>query len=114
MELKQYIVIRSDLGLSPGKIAVQAVHAAILSYENVTEEDKEGWTKEGQKTIVLKVGGKEDLLTLAEKASDLMIPFAIVKDAGLTEVPPGTITALGLGPADSSKIDEIAGDLELL
>jgi PTH2 family peptidyl-tRNA hydrolase len=32
----------------------------------------------------------------------------------MTEVPPGTITALGLGPAQSEDLDKITGDLSLL
>ncbi len=42
------------------------------------------------------------------------IAAALVQDAGMTEVPPGTITALGLGPAKSEDLDKITGDLALL
>ena len=32
----------------------------------------------------------------------------------MTEIPPGTITALGLGPAKSEDLDRITGSLSLL
>jgi len=32
----------------------------------------------------------------------------------MTEIPPGTVTALGLGPARTEDLDRITGDLSLL
>ena len=49
--------------------------------------------------MVLKVPGVPDLFRLREDAERAGIASAIVADAGLTEIPAGTITALGLGPA---------------
>ena len=42
------------------------------------------------------------------------IPCFIVKDAGLTQLPPGSTTALGIGPFSSIEIDKITGNLKLL
>jgi len=38
----------------------------------------------------------------------------LVKDAGHTEIPPGTVTVVGIGPGPRSEIDKITGDLQLV
>jgi len=113
-EIKQCIVVRADLKLSKGKIAVQAAHAALLAYEKADHRIRERWKKEGQKKVALQVESERELLELKKKCEDLGIPCALVVDAGLTEVPPGTITALGIGPDVTEKIEKVTGNLRLL
>ncbi|MDY6966871.1 MAG: peptidyl-tRNA hydrolase Pth2 [Halobacteriota archaeon] len=113
-EYKQCLVIRSDLNLSKGKSAVQASHASILSYNLAKKRDKNVWLKLGQKKVALKVENEKKLFLLKNKAEQLGLPCAIVVDAGLTEVPPGTVTSLGIGPAKSEDIDKITGEMKLL
>ncbi len=113
-EYKQVIVVREDLNLSRGKLAVQVAHASILGYEIVDERTRERWKIEGQKKIVLKVKNLEELMKIYEKAKKLGLPAAYVKDAGLTEIPPGTITAVVIGPESARKIDKVTGNLPLL
>jgi peptidyl-tRNA hydrolase len=43
---------------------------------------------------------------------ELIIPTATIRDAGHTEVEPGTCTVLGLGPCKSSTLDPITGHLK--
>lgn len=113
-EYKQCIVIRTDLNLSAGKTAVQAAHASILSYEQTKRGDRANWLRSGQKKVALRVKSLEDLYLIRDEAKQLGFPFAIVSDAGLTEVPPGTVTSLGIGPSKSTELDKITGDLKLL
>jgi PTH2 family peptidyl-tRNA hydrolase len=117
MEFKQCIVIREDLKLSPGKLAVQVAHAAVMAVERAERMDRSNvaeWKGEGQKKVVLKVPGVPDLFRLRDEADRAGIASAIVADAGLTEIPAGTITALGLGPAHAKLMDKITGKLKLV
>ncbi|MBN1762794.1 MAG: peptidyl-tRNA hydrolase [Methanomicrobia archaeon] len=112
-EYKQCIVLREDLKLSKGKAAVQAAHAAILSYERAPLPDRRNWKNQGQKKVALKVSSLAKLYGVRDDVERLGLPCAIVEDAGLTEIPPGTVTALGIGPARADEIDKVTKDLEL-
>ncbi|BDC35910.1 MAG: peptidyl-tRNA hydrolase [Candidatus Methanoliparum thermophilum] len=114
MEYKQTIIIRTDLKLSKGKIAVQVAHAAVSSFLKAKFTVRRQWIKSGQKKIVLKVSSIEELLNLKEIAEGYKLPCSLIQDAGLTEIPPGTITALGIGPSRSSIIDKVTGHLRML
>ena len=114
---KQVIVFRSDLKLSKGKIAAQAGHAAVSAVEEARKHCKDwwkAWLQEGQCKIAVKVESEKELLELEEQAKELTLPCALITDRGLTEVPPGTITCLGIGPAPAEKMDKITGTLLLL
>jgi len=113
-EWKQCLVVRSDLRMSCGKMCAQAAHAAILAFERSDAASRRKWYNEGQKKVVLKVAGERALFELKTIAESAGIGAALVQDAGMTEVPPGTITALGLGPAKCEELDKITGDLSLL
>jgi len=116
-EYKQCIVLRTDLGMSTGKLISQACHAAVESSElakKLRHKAWRAWMDEGAKKVVLQVDSLEDLEELAEKAEGLDIVNVLIHDRGLTEVPPGTLTALGLGPDNSEKMDNVTGTLKLL
>ena len=113
-EYKQCIVIREDLKLSKGKAAAQAAHASILSYELATLRDRKKWKEQGQKKVILKVNSLDEIYKLEKEAKKLGLPYAIIEDAGLTEIPPGTVTAIGIGPASAEEVDKVTKHLELL
>ncbi len=69
--------------------------------------------KEGQRKIVLKVNSEDALLKKEREAKEAGVPSALISDMGLTELPPGTVTALGIGPAPERVIDKITGNLPL-
>jgi PTH2 family peptidyl-tRNA hydrolase len=114
---KQVIVFPSNLRLSKGKTAAQAGHAAVSAAEEARKHRKEwfkNWFKEGQRKIAVKVKNEKELLELEAKAREMGLPYALVIDRGLTEVPPGTVTCLGIGPAPAEKLDKITRCLPLL
>ena len=113
MDLKQVIVVDESLGMSKGKLAAQASHASLNAFRKADKDLRSDWNSNGAKKIILKKGDLsfQDLIIEAER---LNIPHYKVKDAGHTELEPGTATALGLGPAESSKIDKITSELTLV
>ena len=111
---KQCLVIRSDLRMSCGKMCAQAAHAALLASERADTVSRRRWMAEGQKKVVLKVSGERDLYELKAIAEAAGVSAALVQDAGMTEIPPGTVTALGLGPAKAEEMDRITAALPLL
>lgn len=114
---KQVIVFRSDLKLSKGKAAVQAGHAAVSSGEEARKHHKkwlEDWLTEGQRKIAVKVKNEKEMRELESQAKDLELPCALIIDRGLTEIPPNTVTCLGIGPAPTGKIDKLTSSLPLL
>jgi len=116
-EYKQVIIIRTDLKMSTGKKCAQASHASLSSSDLVRLQNKKvwkNWKNTGQKKVVLKVNSKESIKEIHMKLLKEKITCFLIKDAGLTQLDPGTITALGVGPALSIEIDKITGDLKLL
>jgi PTH2 family peptidyl-tRNA hydrolase len=113
-EIKQVIVVRNDVGLSRGKLAAQCCHAAIECFRNAKPSLKKRWLDEGQKKVVLSARSLGELIKIKDMAKKAGINFSLIADAGLTEVPPGTITCIGIGPAPSRDIDRITGSLPLL
>jgi peptidyl-tRNA hydrolase, PTH2 family len=116
-EFKQALVVRLDLKIGRGKIAVQCSHAAVGAAEEGRTRVPDWWKTwiaEGQPKIALKVRDLDAILSLEAQAKAQRIPFSVVKDRGLTQVPPGTITCIGIGPAPASLLDELTGNLSLL
>ena len=116
-EYKMMIVTRNDLKLSHGKLAAQVAHAAVACAFSTKKNNSKWfnkWQNEGGKKAVVKVDCVDDFYPLKEKAEQLKIAAYLVEDAGHTEIPAGTKTALGLGPAPSNIIDQVTGDLPLL
>jgi len=111
---KQVIIIRNDLGMSAGKKCVQCAHASIGSYNKTRKSIIKKWESKGQKKVVLEVNSKKELLELFKRVKKEKIPCFLVEDAGLTELKPGTMTALGIGPDDEKKLDKITGSLRLV
>lgn len=115
--MKQAIIVRADLKMSKGKLVAQGAHASLMSYFEVDKIDRataKAWIDAGEKKIVLKVANEDALKKLFEAYKFKKVPCALVTDAGLTELPPGTKTALGVGPWKSSEIDQFASKLKLL
>jgi len=111
------IIVRTDLKMGKGKLAAQVAHAAVDSFYKTYVNDPEkamAWLRQGQKKVVLKVGGLKELISRLEKARRLGIQYSLIRDAGHTQLEAGTVTCLGIGPDQEELVDMITGDLKLL
>ena len=116
MEFKQVIVIRTDLKMKKGKIAVQSSHASVEALEKAKIKFPkwvEKWRETGTQKVVLKVGSEKELLELFESVKK-EIPTALIRDAGKTQIPSGSKTCIGIGPAPEELIDKYTKELKLL
>ncbi len=117
-EPKMVLVLRGELRLTGGKAAVQAAHAAVRLAERGgsgrPSEVYRAWQASGERKIAVVAETLSELQALARAAKARGLPTVLIEDAGFTEVAPGTVTCLGIGPARPSDVDPITGDLPLL
>ncbi len=114
---KLVVVVRRDLDMGKGKIAVQVGHATITVSEETKRRHPDWWKKwfnEGQCKVVVKTNSETELRELKRRADELGLAAAVIQDSGLTQVPPGTPTCLGIGPAPAELVDKITSNLPLL
>ena len=111
--MKQVMAARADLGMGAGKLAAQVAHGSLMAYEETGEGARRSWKGQGQTKVVLKVNGEDELLDVADRARAAGLPYAVVRDAGRTQLEPGTLTVVGIGPAAEEDIDRITGHLSL-
>jgi PTH2 family peptidyl-tRNA hydrolase len=133
-DVKQVILVRNDLKMSPGKAAAQVGHAAILfmvhDLHTATDQQKSVYplmretqwmygngpinatrgqiAYGGMKKIVLGVQDLDELSNLHWKAKEAGIKVYNVFDEGVND-----ITACAIGPDYAYKIDPITGSLAL-
>ncbi|MDD7424234.1 MAG: peptidyl-tRNA hydrolase Pth2 [Candidatus Methanomethylophilaceae archaeon] len=116
-DAKMVIVVRADLKLSKGKTAAQAAHAAVnCAFASKKKDPRtfDKWFAEGQKKVVLKVQDLKQLYEIKAMADASGLVNSLITDAGRTEIEPGTVTCLGIGPSMDSMLDKITGDLSML
>lgn len=108
------IVLRTDLGMSKGKLIAQACHASLGAYKNADGMKQDRWETDGATKIAVKGESEKQLMELFKQARSMDISAYIVKDAGETELEPGTVTALGVGPDESETVDKVTKELPLM
>jgi peptidyl-tRNA hydrolase len=84
-------VVNPRCPMSSGKVVAQVAHAAVLAADAGAHED---WVAAGCPAHVV-VPAAQDVFDALCRRDDLA---ARVVDAGLTEVPPGTVTVVALAP----------------
>ena len=116
-EYKVVILVRQDVKMSKGKTVAQACHAAVSCAMQAYRKQPSvfsDWDSNGQKVVCLKVASQKELFEYKAIADAQKIITGVVCDAGRTEIDPGTITCMGIGPAKQSVLDKITGELSML
>ncbi|KAF2726685.1 PTH2-domain-containing protein [Polyplosphaeria fusca] len=118
-ECKLVLVVRTDLGMTKGKIAAQCGHATLACYKHFLRASPDSpilkrWERYGQMKVALRVESEEGLQTLHAQAISLGLCAHIIHDAGRTQIASGSATVLGIGPAPKSMVDAVTGTLKLL
>ncbi|KAF2800510.1 peptidyl-tRNA hydrolase [Melanomma pulvis-pyrius CBS 109.77] len=118
-ECKMVLVVRTDLGMTKGKIGAQCGHATLACYKHFLRHSPNSptlkrWERDGQTKIALQARSEEELQILLARAMSLGLAAHIIHDAGRTQIASGSATVLGIGPAPRGVIDEVTGDLKLL
>ncbi|KAE8133367.1 PTH2-domain-containing protein [Aspergillus pseudotamarii] len=117
-EVKLVLVVRTDLGMTKGKIAAQCSHATLACYKYLTVHSPNSsmlhrWESQGQAKIALQTKSEEEMETLQAQAISLGLCARVITDAGRTQIASGSRTVLGiLGP--KSVVDGVTGHLKLL
>jgi peptidyl-tRNA hydrolase len=112
--MKQVIVVNEALQLPTGKRAAQVAHAAVAAFLEADEQTRQMWLDQGMPKVVLQSNNEKELIELEALARAQNLPARLIKDAGKTVLPAGTVTCLGLGPAGDSELDALTGGLKQL
>ncbi|KAI8329362.1 peptidyl-tRNA hydrolase, partial [Choanephora cucurbitarum] len=111
------LIVRSDLGMTKGKIAAQCGHATLACYKAAKKSNPKllrAWEYSGQAKVALKCDSEDKLYEFQAIALSLGLPAQVIQDAGRTQTAPGTRTVLGVGPGPAELIDQVTGKLKLL
>ncbi|KAG9256641.1 peptidyl-tRNA hydrolase PTH2-domain-containing protein [Emericellopsis atlantica] len=121
-ECKLVLVVRTDLGMTKGKIAAQCSHATLACYKALARHPPKSqeasilsrWERLGQAKIAVQIKSEEEMLELRRKARNAGLTAEVIHDAGRTQIEAGSMTVLGVGPAPKSAVDQITSHLKLL
>ncbi|KAN0026956.1 hypothetical protein ACTFIU_009634 [Dictyostelium citrinum] len=115
-DCKQVLVIRTDLGMTKGKIIAQCCHASLGARQKALKDTKKvlrQWENFGCAKITLKANSKEELVELRNKAKEHGVVSYLVLDSGHTQIPSGSATVLAVGPAPKDAVDAVTKHLKL-
>jgi len=135
-QVKQYIIVRTDLPMNTGKIAAQACHAAtniffdkfqltqvclkkgedlVDGFVYIPSAAEMQWIKDGKRTkITKKVKNESQLLKVYNQAKEAGLSASLIKDAGIYGLEGENFTAVAVGPNYVDECTPVVGKLRLL
>lgn len=115
-EYRLVLGVRNDLKMQKGKVAAQCGHAAVAAYAMAQKAEPhllKHWMRYGGTKITVRIDSEEELLELDKRARSMGVLTSVIRDAGQTQVAPGTRTVIAVGPAPKSLLQELTGHLKL-
>lgn len=104
-----YLFVNNGLGMSSGKIAAQAGHAAVEAYIKSDPKLVEEWRRGLHYTkLVLEARDTEHILVIDRYLRERGLDPALIIDEGRTEIDAHTPTALGVPVVDKDDPEIIA------
>lgn len=109
-----------------GKIAAQCSHATLACYKSLARAARKAgpasapaallarWERLGQAKVAVQTKSLDEVRALLARARGLGLTAEVIQDAGRTQIDPGSLTVLGVGPAPKSVVDKVTGHLKLL
>ena len=96
-----YLFLNKGLGMSAGKLAAQAAHAAVEAYTISQPELIEQWRLGQHYTkLTMQARDEQHLYTIQRYIADRGIRSQMIFDEGATEIEPHQATALGVPIVD--------------
>ena len=117
-DLTVYIIVNNDLKMSEGKIHSQVGHAIVglilfhLREEKGHMEKLQNWVGKGERIISLQ-GSSKDFGKIKKDFQGTGLYCNEIRDAGLTEVGPGSKTVFIIGPGDIKTLSTYFKDYSL-
>lgn len=129
----QYLVVRQDLEMSPGKMSAQAAHASssislahrglarhIQQAENLKQHEGAflDWCERSFAKVVLRAKGAGPLKKICRQLEEAGVPYAPIIDACRTELTPeeeggGVFTCIGVTPLYRDEIPKCLKQAQL-
>ena len=124
-EVKQVIVVRSDLKMPPGKEDAQIAHAsgAFIFDQLRTQEGphfevklnlpERDWINHSYSKIVVVAHSEEELVEIGKQATRKGLKVHTIIDSGRTCFAQPTLTCIAIGPDYAIHLDPVTGHLRL-
>ena len=133
-ETMQYLIVRQDLQMSPGKMSAQCSHASsgialafyseskrrIVNYEklNSYRDAMHCWQTRSFGKVVLRVKSRDQLLKICQSLDKEGIPYCPIFDACRTELEPeepngSVFTCIGLSPIFRDEVPKFIKKLQV-
>ncbi len=116
-ELKMWLAVRQDIKMSKGKLAAQSGHAYgdlyVAALTHVPELFQQ-YQAHATPKITVKAKNADAIDRIAAECLKANICYETVRDAGRSELEPGTVTVVAFGPAYFDELPKFLQRLQVM